>query len=144
MQQCLDRIKEHIDGGNIDEEEHELLLESIEDVDPEQRTFQKLGDYSDAFYDEGEMPDSPELKLGKRKNLDELMKSQGNEFVGSFGRDEFDEFKKSTPRCALSVRAQVPIRLVLCDKILKCFKLGSRCQFKLLNQTLSPSHIQKE
>ena len=71
----LNAIGKQYEEGNIDEEEHDLLLESIEDVDPEQRTFQKLGDDSDAFYDEGEMPDSPELKLGKRKNLDELMKS---------------------------------------------------------------------
>ena len=95
LKKLVNAIGKQYEEGNIDEEEHDLLLESIEDVDPEQRTFQKLGDDSDAFYDEGEMPDSPELKLGKRKNLDELMKSQGNEFVGSFGRDEFDEFKKS-------------------------------------------------
>ena len=41
------------------------------------------------------MPDSPKLNLGKRKNLDELMKAQGNEFTGSFGRDEFDDFKRT-------------------------------------------------
>ena len=95
LKKLVKAIGDQYEEGNIDEEEHDLLLESIEDVDPEQRAFQKLGDDSDAFYDGGEMPDSPELKLGKRKNLDDLMKSQGNEFVGSFGRDEFDEFKKS-------------------------------------------------
>ena len=88
-------IGQQYEEGNIDEEEHDLLLESIEEVDPEGREFPKLGDDSDAFYDEGEMPDSPELDLGKRKNLDDLLKSQGNEFTGSFGRDEFDEFRKS-------------------------------------------------
>ena len=41
------------------------------------------------------MPDSPKLNLGKRKNLDDLMKSQGSEFTGSFGRDEFEEFRQS-------------------------------------------------
>ena len=88
-------ISEQYEEGNIDDEEHDLLLESVEEVDPEGREFPKLGDDSDAFYDDGDMPDSPELNLGKRKNLDDLLKSQGNEFTGSFGRDEFEEFRKS-------------------------------------------------
>ena len=88
-------IGEQYENENIDEEEHDLLIEAIEDADPEGRTFGKLTDSSDEFYDSGEMPDSPKLKLGKRKNLDDLMKAQGNEFVGSFGRDEFDEFKRT-------------------------------------------------
>lgn len=88
-------IGEQYEEENIDDEEHDLLLESIEEVDPEGRIFPKLTDDSDDFYDSGDMPDSPDLKLGKRKNLDELMRAQGNEFVGSFGRDEFEEFRQS-------------------------------------------------
>lgn len=95
LKKLVKAIGEQYEEGNIDEEEHDLLLESIEDVDPEERTFSKLTDDSDAFYDDGDMPDSPELNLGKRKNLDDLMKSQGNEFTGSFGRDEFEEFRQS-------------------------------------------------
>ena len=33
------------------------------------------------------------MKGKKRQNLDQLMKAKGNEFTGSFGRDEFDEYK---------------------------------------------------
>jgi len=95
LKKMVRAIGEQYENENIDEEEHDLLIEAIEDADPEGRTFGKLTDSSDEFYDSGEMPDSPKLKLGKRKNLDDLMKAQGNEFVGSFGRDEFDEFKRT-------------------------------------------------
>ena len=95
LKKMVKAIGQQYEEENIDEEEHDLLIEAIEDADPEGRTFGKLTDSSDAFYDSGEMPDSPKLNLGKRKNLDELMKSQGDEFVGSFGRDEFDDFKRT-------------------------------------------------
>ena len=95
LRKLVKTVTQQYEEGNIDEEEHDLVVEAIEEVDPEDRSFPKLTDDSDAFYDEGDMPDSPELKLGKRKNLDELMKSQGNEFTGSFGRDEFEEFRNS-------------------------------------------------
>ena len=40
------------------------------------------------------MPDSPDLKIGKTINLDELMTTRGDSFTGSHGRDEFDEFRQ--------------------------------------------------
>ncbi len=95
LKKMVKAIGQQYEEENIDEEEHDLLIEAIEDADPEGRTFGKLTDSSDDFYDSGDMPDSPKLNLGKRKNLDELMKSQGDEFVGSFGRDEFDDFKRT-------------------------------------------------
>ena len=76
----------------IDGEEHDLLMDAIEDADPEERTFERLEDDGDDFYDE-EMPDAPDIKLGRRKNLDELMATTDDSFVGSFGRDEFEEFR---------------------------------------------------
>ena len=60
-------IGEQYENENIDEEEHDLLIEAIEDADPEGRTFGKLTDNSDEFYDSGEMPNSPKLKLGKKR-----------------------------------------------------------------------------
>jgi hypothetical protein len=77
---------------NIDEEEHDLIIEAIEEADPEGRTFPKLSEDEDEFY-AWNLPDAPELQREKRKNLDDLMTSTGEEFVGSYGRDEFDEFK---------------------------------------------------
>jgi len=77
---------------NIDEEEHDLIIESIEEADPENRSFGKLSEDEDSFYS-GAVPDAPELERSKRKNLDELMQSAGDEFLGSYGRDEFEEFK---------------------------------------------------
>jgi len=94
LKKLVTAIGEQYEEGNIDEEEHDILIEAIEDVDPQERTFPKLDETEDEFY-MGDMPDSPELNLGKRKNLDDLMRSQGNEFTGSFGRDEFEEFRKS-------------------------------------------------
>jgi hypothetical protein len=95
LKKLVTAIGQQYDEENIDDEEHDLLIEAIEEKDPKERTFPKLNDDSDEFYDGGDMPDSPTLALGKRKNLDDLMKSQGNEFTGSFGRDEFDEFRQS-------------------------------------------------
>jgi hypothetical protein len=83
---------ENYEEENIDEEEHDLIIESIEEADPDNRSFGKLSEDEDSFYS-GAVPDAPELELGKRKNLDELMKSDGDEFLGSYGRDEFEEFK---------------------------------------------------
>ena len=76
----------------IDEEEHDLIIEAIEEIDPQNRVFGKVSDDEDSFY-MGDSPDAPELNLGKRKNLDQLMKSKGNEFTGSYGREEFEEFR---------------------------------------------------
>jgi hypothetical protein len=78
--------------GNIDEEEHDILIEEIEDADPNGRSWTKVGDDEDMFYGD-DMPDSPELKAGKKVNLDDLMTAKGDSFTGSFGRDEFDDFK---------------------------------------------------
>ena len=76
----------------IDEEEHDLIIEAVEDVDPQNRVFGKVSNEEDSFY-MGDSPEAPELNLGKRKNLDQLMKSKGNEFTGSYGREEFQEFR---------------------------------------------------
>ena len=76
----------------IDEEEHDLIIEAVEDVDPQNRVFGKVSEDEDSFY-MGDSPEAPALNLGKRKNLDQLMKSKGNEFTGSYGRDEFQEFR---------------------------------------------------
>jgi len=76
----------------IDEEEHDLIIEAVEDVDPQNRVFGKVSEDEDSFY-MGDSPEAPELNLGKRKNLDQLMKSKGNEFTGSYGREEFEEFR---------------------------------------------------
>jgi hypothetical protein len=76
----------------IDEEEHDLIIEAVEDVDPQNRVFGKVSNDEDSFY-MGDSPEAPELNLGKRKNLDQLMKSKGNEFTGSYGREEFQEFR---------------------------------------------------
>ena len=85
-------VSENYEEENIDEEEHDLILEAIEEVDPEGRSFGKLTDDEDSFY-AGSVPDAPELKRGKRASLDDLMQSKGDEFLGSYGRDEFEEFK---------------------------------------------------
>ena len=85
-------VGEQYEEENLDEEEHDLILEAIEEVDPEGRSFAKLSDDEDSFY-AGTVPDAPELKREKRTNLDDLMQSKGDEFLGSYGRDEFEEFK---------------------------------------------------
>jgi len=91
LEALVDQAADAYQEETIDEEEHDLVIEAIEEADPEGRTFGKIASEEDAFY-AGEIPDAPELKREKRINLDELMKAKGDEFTGSFGRDEFDEF----------------------------------------------------
>ncbi len=93
LEALVDQAADAYQEETIDEEEHDLVIEAIEEADPEGRTFGKLASEEDAFY-AGEIPDAPELKREKRINLDDLMKAKGDEFTGSFGRDEFDEFRE--------------------------------------------------
>jgi len=86
-------ISNQYNEDNIDEEEHDLLVEAIEEVDPQGRIFDKLSEDDDTFYSGGDVPDAPQIKSGKKVNLDDLMRSRDDSFSGSFGRDEFDEFK---------------------------------------------------
>ena len=92
LNKLVNMVGTQYEEENLDEEEHDLIIEAIEEVDPEGRSFGKLSDEEDSFY-AGSVPDAPELKRDKRKNLDDLMTASGKEFVGSYGRDEFDEFK---------------------------------------------------
>jgi len=92
LKKLVQIVNQNFKEENIDEEEHDLIIEAIEDADPNGRSFPKLSEEEDAFYS-GDVPDAPELKRDKRKNLDDLMTASGKEFVGSYGRDEFDEFK---------------------------------------------------
>ena len=92
LEKLVSITAENYDEEKIDDEEHDLIIEAIEEADPEGRTFPKMDEDEDPFY-MGEVPDAPALKGKKRQNLDQLMKAKGNEFTGSFGRDEFDEYK---------------------------------------------------
>ena len=92
LNQLVKITVQQYEEGNIDEEEHDLLIEEIEDVDPKARTWSKLTDDGDEFYDD-DIPDAPELKIGRNVDLDELMVSKSDSFTGSYGRDEFDDFK---------------------------------------------------
>ena len=93
LESMVDQAGDAYEQENIDEEEHDLIIEAIEEADPEGRVFGKLGGDEDAFY-AGDVPDAPELKREKRVNLDELMRAKGDEFTGSFGREEFEEFRE--------------------------------------------------
>jgi len=93
LEALVDQAGDAYEEESIDEEEHDLIIEAIEEADPEGRVFGKLGGEEDAFY-AGDIPDAPELKREKRVNLDDLMRAKGDEFTGSFGRDEFDQFRE--------------------------------------------------
>ena len=93
LKKLVDVVGTAYEEEEIDEDEHDLVIEAIEEADPKGRSFPKFAE-EDAFY-ANDAPDAPDLKLGKRKNLDDLMTASGKEFTGSFGRDEFDEFKRT-------------------------------------------------
>jgi len=93
LEDIVDKAREAYDEEEIDEEEHDLIIEAVEEADPHERTFAKISGDVDEFY-EGDVPNAPELKREKRANLDDLMRAKGDEFLGSFGREEFDEFRE--------------------------------------------------
>ena len=92
LQKLVSITAENYDEDKIDEEEHDLIIEAIEEVDPEGRKFPKMDEDDDPFY-MGDAPDAPAIKGKKRQSLDDLMKAKGNEFTGRFGRDEFEDYK---------------------------------------------------
>ena len=87
-------VRREYEQENLDEEEHDLLVEDIETAHPGGRTFPKLLSDSDEFYDDENMPDAPELELGGPVNLDELMRGPSDTSQGSWGSDEYDEYKR--------------------------------------------------
>ncbi len=77
----------------IDDDEHDLLIEELEDIDPEGRTFNKINEEEEFYSGEG-VPDTPNVKVGKNIDLDSLMRKKSDQFTGSFGRSEFDEYRE--------------------------------------------------
>ena len=87
-------VKRRYEEGEIDDEEHDLLIEEVEDAHPDGKSFARLGDVSDEFYDSDDIPDAPELKVGKDVDLDELLQGSRSESTGSWGADEYDEYRQ--------------------------------------------------
>ena len=86
-------VRRTLDEEQIDEEEHDLIVEEVEEIHPQGKRYPRMGDDSEEFYDE-ELPDAPELDLGRRMDLDQLMRSRDGAFTGSFGRDEYEEYRQ--------------------------------------------------
>ena len=87
-------VRRTLENEQIDEEEHDLIIEEVEEIHPNGKTYPRLGDDSEEFYDGDDIPDAPELDLGGTVNLDDLMKSKDGAFTGSFGRDEYEEYRQ--------------------------------------------------
>ena len=58
LEKLVSMTAENYDEDKIDEEEHDLIIEAIEEADPEGRTFAKLGEDDDPFY-MGDAPAAP-------------------------------------------------------------------------------------
>ena len=86
-------VRRTLDEEQIDEEEHDLIVEEVEEIHPQGKTYTRMGDDSEEFYEE-DLPDAPELDLGRRVDLDQLMRSRDGAFTGSFGRDEYEEYRQ--------------------------------------------------
>ena len=87
-------VRKTLDDEQIDEEEHDLIMEEVEEIHPDGKSYPRLGDDSEEFYDGDELPDAPELNLGSGVDLDQLMRSRDGAFTGSFGRDEYEEYRQ--------------------------------------------------
>ncbi len=86
-------VRKQVDEERIDEEEHDLLMDEIEEIHPDEREFTRLDDDDDEFYDNEDLPDAPELKLGNPLDLDKLLESKGDSVQGSWGSDEYEEYR---------------------------------------------------
>lgn len=86
-------VAQQVDEERIDEEEHDLLMEEIEDIHPDEKMFSRLGDDADDFYDSDDLPDAPELNMGGPVDLDKLLQSKGDS-QGSWGSDEYEEYRQ--------------------------------------------------
>lgn len=87
-------VRRTLEEEKINEEDHDLLMEEIEEVHPDGKTYPRLGDEGEDFFDGENLPDAPDLELGKRENLDDLMKARDGAFMGSFGRNEYEEYRQ--------------------------------------------------
>jgi len=87
-------VRKTLDEEQIDEEEHDLIMEEVEEIHPDGKTYPRLADDSEEFYDGDDLPDAPELEVGKNIDLDQLMRSRDGAFTGSFGRDEYEEYRQ--------------------------------------------------
>ena len=92
VKKMLREIQQNFEDDNIDTEEHDLLVEELEDIDPEGRELPKIEEDDGMLYDSNVTDDS---KLKSRAvDLDDLMSAKGDSFTGSYGRDEFEEFRQ--------------------------------------------------
>ena len=87
-------IRQQYDQERIDAEEHDLLLEEVEEIHPDGNTYEKLEDDTDEIFGDDQMPDAPEPELGKEINLDQLMSSRSDAFQGSWASNEYDDYKR--------------------------------------------------
>jgi len=87
-------VRKQVDEERIDEEEHDLLIDEIEEIHPDEREFTRLADDGDDFYDTTDLPDAPELKLGNPLDLDKLLETKEDSVQGSWGSDEYDEYRQ--------------------------------------------------
>ena len=92
VKKMVREIQEAYSDENIDAEEHDLLMEELEDIDPEGRELPKLDEDDGELFD-SDSADAPKLK-SKTVDLDDLLSSKGDSFTGSYGRDEFEDFRQ--------------------------------------------------
>ncbi|MBT4059685.1 MAG: hypothetical protein HOE69_05185 [Euryarchaeota archaeon] len=86
-------VRREYNDEHIDEEEHDVLIEAIEEIHPSGKVFPKLL-ADEESYDETNMPDAPDIELGGPVNLDDLMRARSDSFQGSWGSDEYDDYKR--------------------------------------------------
>ena len=67
-------VKAHKED-RIDDDEHDLLIEELEDIDPEGRSFDKVNEEEEYYTGDG-VPDTPSVKVGKNVDLDSLMRKK--------------------------------------------------------------------
>ena len=93
VEQYVRLIEKNYAEARIDADEHDLLMEQLEDMDPLARSFPRLeaDDESTDWIDDAAGPNVMTGMGGS--DLDEVMRSKKDTFGSSFARDEYEEYK---------------------------------------------------
>ena len=70
------------------------MIKASKELSPIDFTFFDIKVINSRAYDSDDLPDAPELDVGRNVDLDQLMRSRDGAFTGSFGRDEYEEYRQ--------------------------------------------------
>lgn len=93
VKRAVKLVQQNYEAEKLDADEHDLLMEQLEDMDPQGRQFPRLEDEEDStdWIDNAEGPTG--LTRAGGADLDDIMRGRSSDFESSFATDEYAEYK---------------------------------------------------